>query len=213
MPPDSPDGATGPDAGSAADPGSNADSRSDPQPRPDVDAGTDVEDVPDAVAGNPFEGEWHWRAGALAGFAAAVVAGVAVSAVRLETLRVAIAGLYGFEGDLAAGWLAHLGHGTLFGLWFAFVLSDPGFHHLSDWWWKTLLAGVVYGVLLAVAGAGIIMPLWLGFVGVPRPETIPHVTPSLLGWHALYGAVLGLAYPFVERRLAGEDASTDGGQS
>ncbi|WP_336035139.1 histidine kinase [Halobacterium yunchengense] len=155
-----------------------------------------------AVASNPFAGEWNWRAGALAGFLAAVVAGVAVSVVRLETLRLAVAGLYGFEGSLLAGWVAHLVHGVVFGLVFAWVLSDPGFYHLADSWWKTLLAAVAYAVVLAVAGAGIIMPIWLGLLGGPALGPLPYVTWSLFGWHVLYGVVLGVAYPVVEHRVA-----------
>ena len=50
-----------------------------------------------------------------------------------------------------AGWLAHLAHGTLFGLVFALVLSDPGLYRVTDWAWKTVLAGVVYGFVLGGA--------------------------------------------------------------
>lgn len=152
---------------------------------------------------SPFETEWDWRAGAVSGFLAATVTGLAISLVRLETLRVAIAGLYGFEGSLLVGWVAHLVHGTLFGLLFAWVLSDPGLYRVTDWWWKTLLAAVVYALVLAVAGAGIIMPIWLGVVDPSRSTTIPNVTTALLAWHLIYGVVLGTVYPVAERRTSG----------
>lgn len=42
------------------------------------------------------------------------------------------------------------------------------------------------------------MPIWLGFVGFPTPPSIPNVTLPILGWHLVYGTVLGLVYPFVD---------------
>jgi len=77
--------------------------------------------------------------------------GLATMAGDLAVLRDAVAGLYTFEGSLVAGWLAHLAHGTLFGLVFALVLSDPGLYRVTDWAWKTVLAGVVYGFVLGGA--------------------------------------------------------------
>jgi hypothetical protein len=65
---------------------------------------------------------------------------------------------------------------------------------VSEWLWKTVVAGVVFGLVLAVAGAGIVLPIWLGAVGVDVGASIPFVTvPSLL-WHTLYGVVLGVGF-------------------
>ncbi|WP_152041309.1 histidine kinase [Salinigranum salinum] len=142
----------------------------------------------------PFESGVSWRTGGLAGFVATVVMGLVIGVMDLATLRVAIAGLYGFEGSLVAGWVAHLAHGTLFGVVFAGVLADPGLYRVSEWLWKTVVAGVVFGLVLAVAGAGIVLPIWLGAVGVDVGASIPFVTvPSLL-WHTLYGVVLGVGF-------------------
>lgn len=152
-----------------------------------------------ADAYDPFLGQMHWRAGAAAGFVAAAVMGVAITLTELATLRVAIAGLYGFEGSLLAGWTVHLLHGTLFGLGFAAILSDPGLYRLTDWWWKTVAAALVYALILAVVGAGFVMPIWLEFVGVGSVATVPHLTVPLIAWHLVYGLVLGAVYPFVER--------------
>jgi hypothetical protein len=148
--------------------------------------------------GEPFEREWAWRGGAVAGFVATVAMGLAISVMQLSALRVAIAGLYGFEGSLVAGWIAHLLHGSLFGAVFAAILADPGLYRVSEWVWKTVVAGVVYGLVLAVVGAGIVMPIWLGVVGVPMASSIPNVTVPLLVWHVVYGLVLGGLFPFVE---------------
>jgi len=151
-------------------------------------------------AAEEVEDQFAWRRGAGAGLVASIVMGLAIMAVDLATLRQAIAGLYGFEGSLVAGWIVHLAHGTMFGIVFAFILLDPGIAGITSWVWKTTLAGIVYGLVLAVAGGGIIMPIWLGVVGVGNVSTIPHVTRPMLVWHAVYGAVLGFGVAIAEER-------------
>lgn len=147
---------------------------------------------------SPLEARWAWKGGILAGLIATVAMGLVISVMQISTLRVAIAGLYGFEGNLAAGWVAHLVHGALFGSIFAAILSDPGLHRVPQWLWKSVVAGVVYGLVLAIAGAGIIMPMWLSAVGFSDPPSMPHVTLPLLVWHVIYGTFLGALFPFVE---------------
>jgi len=149
---------------------------------------------------DPFSARWDWRSGAVSGLLAAAVMGVAITVTQQATLQVAIAGLYGQAGNLVVGWFAHVVHGTLFGMLFALVLAEPGLYHLTDWPWKTALAGIVFGLVLAVAGAGIVMPMWIGLLGGPAPETIPALSGPMLLWHLLYGAVLGTVFPFVEDR-------------
>jgi len=145
----------------------------------------------------PFEPRLAWRGGGVAGLVATAAMGIGITLVELSTLRVVIAGLYGLEGSLVAGWLAHLAHGTVFGVLFAAVLADPGLHRVTEWRWKTTVAGVVYALVLAVVGAGIVMPIWLGAVGFTTPPSIPNVTVPLLVWHLLYGLVLGALFPSV----------------
>jgi sterol desaturase/sphingolipid hydroxylase (fatty acid hydroxylase superfamily) len=153
-----------------------------------------------ADVGEPFEASWHWRVGAVSGFAATVVMGVGITIGDLRVLQGGIAGLYAFEGSLVAGWVAHLLHGTLFGVLFAVVLSDPSLYRVSEWAWKTVLAGVVYGLVLALAGAGFVMPVWLGLVGFGSPPPVPNISAPLVGWHVIYGIVLGGAYAVLDHR-------------
>jgi len=159
-------------------------------------------DSPDRETGSetktPFENGWAWRGGGIAGLVATIAMGVAISGMDLSTLQLAIAGLYGQSGNLITGWVAHLVHGSLFGLLFSLLLSDPGLYRITDWYWKSALAGVVYGMMLAIVGAGIIMPIWLRVVGFSSPPAVPNVTLPLLAWHLVYGVVLGGVYPFVE---------------
>lgn len=153
-----------------------------------------------ADLGEPFDAAWAWRTGAASGFVATAVMGVAITLGDLAVLREAIAGLYAFEGNLLAGWVAHLVHGSLFGVLFAATLSDPALHRVTDWAWKSVLAGVVYALVLALAGAGIIMPIWLNVVGFASPPPVPNVSAALVGWHVLYGVVLGGVYTALDRR-------------
>lgn len=146
-----------------------------------------------------FQTTIPWRSGAVAGLLATVVMGAIISSMNLPTMQTAIAGLYGQQGNLIAGWTAHLVHGTVFGVLFAAFLADPGLHRLSDWYWKTILAGVVYGMMLAIVGAGLIMPIWLDAVGLTAPQ-IPNVTGPMLLWHLVYGLVLGALFSALRNR-------------
>lgn len=142
----------------------------------------------------PLESKIHWVHGAVAGLVAAVAMGIAITLVDASVLGEAISGMYGFEGSLVAGWVAHLLHGTLFGVIFAVILSDPILYRVSEWTWKTILAGAVFGLVLALAGAGLIMPVWLAAAGVESSTSIPNVSVPLVLYHLLYGLVLGAVF-------------------
>jgi hypothetical protein len=148
---------------------------------------------------DPFEPSLSLEAGAVAGAIATVVMGIVITLMDIETLRVAIAGLYGQEGSLAVGWIAHVFHGTLFGIVFAVILADPGFYRLTQWPWKTAVVGVIYGLVLGVVGAGIVMPAWLTMIGIQQQTpTPPNLSTNSLVWHTIYGLVLGAVFPLVE---------------
>lgn len=151
----------------------------------------------EATADPPFEAQWSWKGGAIAGFVATAAMGLVITAMNDPTLE-AIASLYGLEGSFTAGWVAHLIHGTVFGLLFAAILTDPSVHAVTAHVWKTVLAGVIYGLVLAVVAAGVVMPMWLATVGFPAPPRVPYVTGPVLFWHLVYGVVLGVLFPYVD---------------
>jgi hypothetical protein len=146
---------------------------------------------------DPFSGRWAWKGGAIAGVAAATVMGALIVTMNLPLLRQSIAGLYGLEGSVIAGWIAHLAHGGIFGALFAAILTDPTLTRITDHVWRTGFAGLIYGIVLAVAAAGIIMPIWLGAVGLAAPN-IPNVSRASLFWHVVYGIVLGAVFPLTQ---------------
>ncbi|MFB6308416.1 MAG: histidine kinase [Haloarculaceae archaeon] len=145
----------------------------------------------------PFERGLRWQRGALAGFVAAVVMAVIIAVADLAILRDAIAGLYLQEGSLVAGVLAHVVHGTLFGVLFAVVLSDPALTQVGEQFSKTVAAGVVFALVLALVGAGVVMPMWLDTVGAATLP-VPYVTGPSLVWHVVYGAVLGATFSVLD---------------
>lgn len=145
-----------------------------------------------------FDSPIAWRGGLGAGLVATVATTLVLLPTNTSMFSETIAGMYGLEGALAVGLVAHLVHGTLFGLVFAMVLSDPGLVSITNWLWKTVLAGLCFGLALALVGTGFLLPVWTEFVGLTDPPSIPYVTSTLLGWHVLYGVVLGAVFPFLE---------------
>lgn len=142
-----------------------------------------------------------WRGGGFSGLVATLATTIVMVPVDSEFFSQTIAGMYGLDGLLAVGIAAHLVHGTLFGLVFAAVLSDPGLIGITNWLWKSAVAGLVFGLVLAIVGTGFILPVWLQFVGLTGLLSIPYVTAALLAWHALYGVVLGVVFPFFAGEL------------
>lgn len=133
-----------------------------------------------------------WRIGAASGAIATVTMGLAISLTDVE-MFVTIAGLYGQAGNLVAGWLAHIAHGTIFGVIFAVALADPLLEDVPSSYRRSIVAGVAFGLVLTVVGAGIIMPIWALAVGLDGPG-IPYVTVASFAWHLVYGVVLGAVF-------------------
>lgn len=148
---------------------------------------------------DPFDEHLAWKGGIGGGFVAAIAMGLAFTVLQPALLSEYVSGLYGFSGSLVVGWLAHLVHGIGFGLVFAVVMDDPSLVRVSDRIWKSTTAGVVFGIVLAVVGMGLLMPMWSRAVGLSFTPELPFVTVPLLVGHVVFGAVLGGLFPFVDR--------------
>lgn len=140
-----------------------------------------------------LQSDVHWLRGALAGFVAAVAMALVVGVLGIGLFDT-IAAMYGQAGTPVYGVLAHLVHGTLFGLLFAAVLSDPGLYAIEAQPVRSVLAGLVFGLALAVAGTGLILPIWVNALAGDLTLSIPYITGPLLVYHLVYGSVLGLVY-------------------
>ncbi|AFK17784.1 histidine kinase [Haloferax mediterranei ATCC 33500] len=135
-----------------------------------------------------------WQAGIVAGVLAALVMGAMMLMQMRPVLEVAIPSMYTLMGG-TAGFTIHVAHGAILGIAFAGLAGVVGFDSLG----KSLGSGVVYGVVLWAVLAVLVMPVWLGAVGSPANPPLPNVSTTSLMGHVVYGAVLGAAFPTVER--------------
>ncbi|KAB1192853.1 histidine kinase [Haloferax sp. MBLA0076] len=137
-----------------------------------------------------------WQAGVAAGALAAVVMGAMMVVQMRPVLEVAIPSMYALMGG-AAGFTIHVAHGAILGVVFAGLAGYVGLDSTA----KSFGAGVVYGVVLWAILAVLVMPVWLSVVGSPANPPLPNVNVTSLVGHVVYGGVIGIAYPTLERVL------------
>lgn len=115
-------------------------------------------------------------------------------------IAMAIPALYGATG-LVAGWIAHLFHSVVFGLIFAAAVGSIGsLDAYADRVSTGAGLGIVYGVIVWVVAAAIVMPIWLSAVGFPGAPPLPNFNPTSLVGHVVYGVVLGALFPLLRSR-------------
>lgn len=145
---------------------------------------------PDAAAAMETPPGWMGAVGA--GLAAGVAMGAVMAVAMPEALSTAIPALYGTEGALA-GVTAHLAHAAIFGVLFAAIVRYGNLGRYAESARSSTGLGIAYGIVLWVVAASIVMPAWLGAMGLEA--TVPTFDTTSLVGHALYGAVLGALYP------------------
>ncbi|WP_254536144.1 histidine kinase [Halomarina litorea] len=137
-----------------------------------------------------------WRGGLLAGLAGGLVMGVVMSAMNPAVLSMAVPSLYGLAPppNPVAGWVAHLAHAAVFGLFYAGVAHLAAVETSVV---ESTALGLAYGMVAWLLAAGIAMPLWLGAVGSPVAAGLPwpNLDPTSLLWHVVFGAVVGATFP------------------
>lgn len=125
--------------------------------------------------------------------AAGIVAGVGmgvVAAVTTDFLPV-VGSLYGVT-DPIVGWITHLFHSVVFALLFAAGCSHPRLSFVAGDPLRSVLAGLVWGAVLWLMAAGVIMPLWLQGIGIQAP--LPNLPTPGFTTHAVWGILLGGSY-------------------
>jgi hypothetical protein len=130
-----------------------------------------------------------------------VAFGIVMSLTMGEVLLTAIPAMYGLEHvprttAIFVGWAIHVSHGTVLGLLFGAVVTI-----VPKWGARLrygLAAGVGYGIVLWVALASLLMPVWVGAVTPMEPPVPDWRAWSLVG-HVLYGAFLGALIPVYRR--------------
>ena len=136
-------------------------------------------------------GRDRWIAAIVAGIVATIVFGLMAMAMMPDMMGM-IGAMYGFEGNMAVGWIAHLFHGAVFGLIYAAIVSLEQLRTYASRVAQGAGLGIVYGVIVWVIAASIVMPIWLGM-----PEAAPDFNEMSLVGHAVYGVILGAAYPLL----------------
>jgi len=119
-----------------------------------------------------------------------------------------IGGLYGVDHG-AVGWVTHLFHSVVFGLLFVAGVSalrtrewgGPFANVQLERLPYVMLAGLLWGTVLWLVAAGILMPLWLRTVGIPA--SLPTLPPLGLVAHGFWGATLAIGYRAVGGRFDG----------
>ncbi|WP_440008062.1 histidine kinase [Halomicrococcus sp. SG-WS-1] len=140
-------------------------------------------------------GTVDWTSAVLAGVGAGIAMGLLIQFVM--GIMPVIGALYGVE-SLAAGWIAHLLHSVAFALVFAAVVSRPPLSKYAESTASVTGLGLAYGVVLWLVAAAIVMPIWMGLVGLPSPG-VPNVNPQSLVGHLVYGVLLGGLYAALSR--------------
>lgn len=138
----------------------------------------------------------HWTSAIWAALLAGVVMGFMLQFVM--GMMPMIGALYGAPG-LVTGWIAHLFHSVVFGLVYAVIAGRPAVAAYATRTGTGVGLGVAYGIVIWIVGAGIVMPLWMGALGMPAPG-VPNLDPMSLVGHVVFGALLGGGYALLVRR-------------
>jgi hypothetical protein len=149
------------------------------------------------TAASTGTGLTEWQAGVVGGLVGGVVMGTIISVMSPATINLAIAALYGLAPppNGIAGWVAHMSHSAIFGVIFAAIAAGAGFGGSVG---RSAIAGLIWGFVLWVVAANIVMPIWLNAVGFPGgPTLLGFALPGSLIPHLVYGVLLGIVYPFV----------------
>lgn len=141
--------------------------------------------------------DW-WQAGVVGGLVGGIVFGVMMTMEMRMVMEMAIPGMYGLSASLELGWIIHLVHSAIFGLVFAAAVTYGGIDERLGSNLELGVAGLVYGLVIWVIAASIVMPAWVNAtmgMGAPVPD---FVMASAMG-HAVYGVLLGIVYAVVSK--------------
>lgn len=136
-----------------------------------------------------------WLAGAGGGLVAGILMGLLMHYVM--GIMTVVGGLYTID-TVVAGWTFHLVHAVIFGLLFAAGMTSPVLGKYDFGPVVTTVLGVVWGVILWLFAAGVVMPVWMGAVGMTSPP-VPNWAPMSGIGHLVYGAALGAVFALVDR--------------
>lgn len=134
-----------------------------------------------------------WQGGVVGGIVGGLAFGAMMSMMMTDVMQNAIPGMYGLGPEAGAiGWIFHMSHAAILGVVFAAIAAYSGIETMEGVG-RTAAAGLVYGAVLWLALAVIVMPLWVGAM-TPAEPPVPNVNVQSLIGHAVYGLLLGGVY-------------------
>lgn len=139
----------------------------------------------------------EWQAGVVGGLFGGALMGVLLSVLMTPVIENAIPALWGLSGGFA-GWIIHMSNAAILGVGFA-AIAKARPKYASSVGQSTAL-GAIYGVVLWVVLAALVMPVWLGAVGFAGAPALPNFDPMSLVGHLVYGIALGATYPLIRNR-------------
>jgi hypothetical protein len=139
----------------------------------------------------------EWQAGVAGGLFGGALMGILLSVMMTPVIENAIPALWGLSGGLA-GWIIHMANSAILGV--AFAALAKALPKYSSSVGRSTALGAVYGIVLWVVLAALVMPVWLGAVGFAGAPALPNFNPMSLVGHLVYGIALGAAYPLVLSR-------------
>ena len=101
-----------------------------------------------------------------------------------------VGALYG-QPTVFAGWLAHLFHSIAFAVVFAGIVARPRFREYGLY--GIIGLGALYGIVLELVAAGVVLPLWANAVGAAELP-VPFIVPLGFVTHIVYGVLLGAVF-------------------
>lgn len=134
-----------------------------------------------------------WQAGLVGGIAGGIIFGLLMTMEMQPIIEMAIPGMYGLGPSLITGWAIHMFHSVVLGVVFAVFLRSSGLDNLLNSNFTVAVAGLAYGIVLWIALASFVMPVWVGVMTEMGPPVPDWNIQSLMG-HAVFGIVLGLIY-------------------
>lgn len=114
-----------------------------------------------------------------------------------------VGALYGVP-TVGAGWAVHLFHSVVFALLFAAVLWRPAFSEYGLY--GIIGLGALYGIVLELVAAGIVLPVWANAVGAAALP-VPFLVPMGFVSHLVFGLLLGAVFGVMRTRERAKSAA------
>lgn len=150
--------------------------------------------------------------GFLGGIAGTAAFGLLSVALGLGFVQSFIPALFGMGQSGVVGWTVHLAAGAVLGVVFGLLVSRPRVHWLvvpdarepalgpASPSVRLVGLGIAYGLAVWAILPMLVLPVWLGVIGVGGVDAVPGSALTSLAAHLVFGLLLGAVYAAVVYR-------------